>query len=56
MWFFGKGSFIYDYGNVYCLMKIFCGDLIEMRYVFFEVGEEEEKLMKVILEKVYKEN
>ncbi|KAK4176007.1 RmlC-like cupin domain-containing protein [Triangularia setosa] len=55
VWSPGKGSPIHDHGNAHCLMKILRGDLTETRYAFPEAGEEE-KPMKVISEKVYKEN
>ncbi|VBB84118.1 Putative Cysteine dioxygenase [Podospora comata] len=56
VWSPGKGSPIHDHGNAHCLMKILRGDLTETRYAFPEAGEEEKKPMKVISEKVYKEN
>ncbi|KAH6632025.1 RmlC-like cupin domain-containing protein [Chaetomium tenue] len=54
VWSPGKGSPIHDHGNAHCLMKILHGDLTETRYDFPE--GETEKPMKVISEKVHKEN
>ncbi|KAL2133318.1 hypothetical protein VTI74DRAFT_2548 [Chaetomium olivicolor] len=54
VWSPGKGSPIHDHGNAHCLMKILRGDLTETRYAFPE--GDEEKPMRVISEKVHKEN
>ncbi|KAF4954081.1 hypothetical protein FSARC_12248 [Fusarium sarcochroum] len=55
VWTPGKGSPIHDHGNAHCLMKILKGDLTETRYAFPEENEEE-RPMKVISERTYKEN
>ncbi|KAK5657770.1 hypothetical protein OQA88_2843 [Cercophora sp. LCS_1] len=54
VWSPGKGSPIHDHGNAHCLMKILHGNLTETRYTFPE--SDNEAPMKVISEKVYKEN
>ncbi|CAM1511357.1 Fc.00g088700.m01.CDS01 [Cosmosporella sp. VM-42] len=55
VWSPGKGSPIHDHGNAHCLMKILRGNLAETRFAFPEENEEEGP-MKVISEKIYKEN
>ncbi|KAF4449929.1 cysteine dioxygenase [Fusarium austroafricanum] len=55
VWSPGKGSPIHDHGNAHCLMKILKGNLTETRYAFPDENEEE-KQMKVIGERTYKEN
>ncbi|KAJ4300178.1 hypothetical protein N0V88_002847 [Collariella sp. IMI 366227] len=54
VWSPGKGSPIHDHGNAHCLMKILHGNLTETRYAFPE--GDEEKPMRVISERVHKEN
>ncbi|KAJ3527186.1 hypothetical protein NM208_g10827 [Fusarium decemcellulare] len=55
VWTPGKGSPIHDHGNAHCLMKILKGNLTETRYAFPEENEQE-RPMRVISEKTYKEN
>lgn len=55
VWTPGKGSPIHDHGNAHCLMKILRGNLTETRFAFPNEGAEEGP-MKVISEKIYKEN
>ncbi|KAL2173808.1 voltage-gated chloride channel-like protein [Thermothelomyces heterothallicus CBS 202.75] len=54
VWTPGKGSPIHDHGNAHCLMKILRGNLTETRYEFPK--GDEEKPMRVISERVHKEN